>query len=175
MSVITVKEGAWGRYEENVSTEETPSDETAWVYVTDEYTGWSPYYQEPPGAGPQAASAVVPLETLRGQGSFKRIAIHGHRVTSDGLALTWLYSGNETNRYGIAARLAVGKAVVRNRVRRWARELLRCWDAQVAPGYDLIISARSSDAAESYQHFANHLARMLHKAELTEELLDVPA
>jgi ribonuclease P protein component len=117
----------------------------------------------------------VALASLRGQDSFKRVAQRGRRVSSDGLALVWLYSGNEANRYGIAARVAVGKAVVRNRVRRWARELLRQWGSQLAPGYDVIITARGSNAAESYQHFAQHLARMLHKAQLTEELLDVPA
>ncbi len=115
------------------------------------------------------------LASLRGQNSFKRVAQQGRRLTSDGLALLWLYSGNETNRYGVAARVAVGKAVVRNRVRRWARELLRRWDSELAPGYDLIITARDSAAAASFQHFAEHLARLLAKAQLSEGMLNVPA
>lgn len=115
------------------------------------------------------------LTSLRGQDSFKRVAQRGRRVSSDGLALLWLYSGNEANRYGVAARASVGNAVVRNRVRRWARELLRQWDQRLAPGYDVIVTARSTEAAGSFPHFSQHLARMLYKAQLAEEILDVPA
>jgi ribonuclease P protein component len=170
-----VKEGAWGRYETYVSTEKAPPCQAAWIHGPDEYAGRAAGAESSSRAGPQAAGAVVALAGLRGQDSFKRVATRGRRVSSDGLALTWLYSGNEASRYGIAARVAVGKAVVRNRVRRWARELLRRWDAQLAPGYDVVITARSNEAAVNFQHFAHHLARMLHKAELAEELLDVPA
>ena len=95
----------------------------------------------------------------------------GRVARSNGLRVHFALNGLPHSRYGISATTAVGGAVVRNRVRRWGRELLRRWDELLAPGYDLIVFVNNREAAQSFAHFANHLAASLHKAELTESEL----
>lgn len=114
------------------------------------------------------------LASLRGQGAFKRVAMRGRRCHSNGLLLMWLFTGSDFNRYGIAARLKVGNAVTRNRVRRWTRELLRHWQGSLEDGYDVVISAQMPQAAESFAEYAGHLGRALKKAELIQDVPDLP-
>ena len=48
-----------------------------------------------------------------------------------------------TNRVGVTVGKKLGKAVVRNRVRRRIREIYRCNEAQFCPGWDIVVVARS--------------------------------
>ena len=48
-----------------------------------------------------------------------------------------------TNRVGITVSKKLGKAHVRNRVRRRLREVYRLNEEQFAPGYDIVVVARS--------------------------------
>ena len=48
-----------------------------------------------------------------------------------------------TNRVGITASKKLGHAVVRNRVRRRLREVYRLNEALFAPGWDIVVVARS--------------------------------
>ena len=48
-----------------------------------------------------------------------------------------------TNRVGITASKKLGHAVVRNRVRRRLREVYRLNEARFAPGWDIVVVARS--------------------------------
>jgi ribonuclease P protein component len=54
------------------------------------------------------------------------------------------------SRVGITAGRRVGKAVVRNRVRRRIRELLRLRWADVKPGHDLVVIARPASATAEW-------------------------
>ena len=48
-----------------------------------------------------------------------------------------------TNRVGITVSKKLGKAHIRNRVRRRLREVYRLNEAQFAPGWDIVLVARS--------------------------------
>ena len=48
-----------------------------------------------------------------------------------------------TNRVGITTGKKLGKAVVRNRVRRRLREVYRLNEARFSPGWDIVVVARS--------------------------------
>ena len=48
-----------------------------------------------------------------------------------------------TNRVGITASKKLGHAVVRNRVRRRLREIYRLNEDRLAPGWDIVVVARS--------------------------------
>ena len=110
---------------------------------------------------------------LRTRSCFRRVVGQGQARRRDGIVLHWLNNNLEANRYGIAAKLAVGKAVVRNRVRRWGRELLRRWNPALRPGYDLVLSARQPEAADDYHEFCSNLASLLARAELIEHVLEL--
>ena len=47
------------------------------------------------------------------------------------------------NRVGVTVSKKLGKAVVRNRVRRRLREVYRLNEARFAPGWDIVVVARS--------------------------------
>ncbi|MDQ3023984.1 MAG: ribonuclease P protein component [bacterium] len=113
------------------------------------------------------------LNTLRGRYSFKRVMAHGRFTRSNGVRVHYTHNGTDANRYGISATTAVGGAVVRNRVRRWSRELLRKWDCSIAPGHDVVVFVNNKDAQEDFRTFAIHLAHSLRKAQLAESDLRV--
>ena len=71
--------------------------------------------------------------------------------------LTW-------SRYGFSISRRVGKAVVRNRVKRLFREILR--SAPVAPEWDIIFIARSSVATASFARLEESVQGLLSQAGL---------
>ena len=62
-----------------------------------------------------------------------------HVIESDGFS--------EINRLGVCVSKKVGKAVVRNRVKRLIRENFRLLEGSVRPGHDLVVVARLSTCA----------------------------
>ena len=55
------------------------------------------------------------------------------------------------NRVGITVSKKLGKAVIRNQVRRRLREVYRLNEGLFAPGYDIVIVARSRCVKASFQ------------------------
>jgi ribonuclease P protein component len=110
----------------------------------------------------------VTIETLRRSADFRRVSAQGKVARAGGLRLQWLRNGLDRNRYGVAATTATGGAVVRNRIRRWARELLRSWDSQLAQGFDIVVLAFNRESAESYQHFSQSLSTCLQRGLVVE-------
>lgn len=111
----------------------------------------------------------VTFTTLRGRAAFARVLGNGQARRSNGVVLHWAANQLEINRYAVAAKTSAGKSVVRNRLRRWGRELLRRWNGGIAPGHDLVLIARTPEAASGFAHFAHHLWRVLANAELITE------
>ena len=62
-----------------------------------------------------------------------------------------------TNRVGITVSKKLGKAVVRNRVRRRIREAYRLNEERFLPGYDIVIVARSRAVEVSFQKLTDSL------------------
>ena len=75
------------------------------------------------------------------------------RVSANGLGLS---------RYGFAASRRVGKAVVRNRVKRRLREILR--ETPLRPGWDIVFMARPSAAKASYTGLKESARGLLRRA-----------
>jgi ribonuclease P protein component len=87
---------------------------------------------------------------------------------SDGLAVYASPGGAGGNRYGFVVTSKVGHAVVRNKVRRWAKELIRRWDASLSHDYELVVLANRPEAAQDFGFFASHLAKALRGLEVVE-------
>jgi ribonuclease P protein component len=111
----------------------------------------------------------VTFTTLRGRWEFKRVIASGQSKRGGLLKIGWYPNGLESNRYGVAATVACGKAVIRNRIRRWTKELLRAWDSRLVAGHDIVILANRAQSGEDYQAFKTDLARALKLAHLTGE------
>jgi ribonuclease P protein component len=100
----------------------------------------------------------VALATLKGRAGFKRVLSRGAMKRCDGVAVYLSTAGPGGNLYGFMITTKVGGAVVRNRVRRWAKALIGQWDAALTQGNEIVVLANRPEAAESYRHFASNLA-----------------
>jgi ribonuclease P protein component len=103
----------------------------------------------------------MPLTALRGWKAFRAVHSDGRFRRGRSLAVHYLPNAFGTNRYGVAAKSKVGTAVVRNRVRRWTKQLLRRWDAELMQGWDIIVLANRPEAADSFAGYAEQLAHVL--------------
>ncbi len=68
------------------------------------------------------------------------------------------------SRYGISVSKHVGKAVVRNRVKRVLREILRF--TPTSPGWDIILIARNPSACGDYNELNKSVFRLLSRAHI---------
>ena len=56
-------------------------------------------------------------------------------------------NGLPINRLGISVSRKVGKAVIRNRIKRLIKEQIRLHEGEICQGYDLVIVVRAAAAA----------------------------
>ena len=88
----------------------------------------------------------------------------GSSWVSNVLVLKALPNGLDLSRYGFAVSRRVGKAVVRNRVKRVLRELLR--QTPLQPGWDIIFIARPPAAGASFRSLGKSVRGLLFQAGL---------
>ena len=69
-----------------------------------------------------------------------------------------------TNRVGITASKKLGHAVVRNRVRRRLREVYRLHEELFAPGWDIVVVARSRCIDADFQKLTHAYLSLAKKA-----------
>ena len=68
------------------------------------------------------------------------------------------------NRIGITASKKLGKAVVRNRVRRRLREVYRLNEEKFQPGWDIVVVARSRCITAGFDKLTNAYLSLAQKA-----------
>jgi ribonuclease P protein component len=77
------------------------------------------------------------------------------------LAARILRTDLEETRFGMATGRALGSAVVRNRIRRRIREALRAFEADIQPGWDVLLIARPALVAADHETLVTTLRRQL--------------
>jgi len=80
------------------------------------------------------------------------------------LVMKALPNGLTLSKYGISVSKRVGKAVVRNRVKRLLREILRV--TQLKPGWDIILIARPAAGRADYVSLEKSVNDLLSRARL---------
>ncbi len=80
--------------------------------------------------------------SIKNNYEFRRLYSRGKSASASNLVLYCRKNGRQENRLGITVSTKVGKAVVRNRVRRRIREIYRLNGHLLEPGYDIVIVAR---------------------------------
>ncbi len=101
---------------------------------------------------------------LRHRKDFDVIFKRGARRANRLLVLRSLANNLTYNRYAFITSKRVGKAVVRNRVRRRLREALRA--LPIRAGWDIVFSARASAAEASYQELERAVSGLVRSAGL---------
>ena len=74
---------------------------------------------------------------------FRRLYRSGKNAANRYLVLYCRKNGSRQNRIGLTVSAKLGHAVERNRMRRRLREVYRLHEAELLPGYDIVIVARS--------------------------------
>ena len=90
----------------------------------------------------------------------------GDSFCADCLVIYVRKNKNRGLRLGITVTKKIGKAVVRNRIRRRIRESFSANSAELAPCYDIIIVARSKAAKASFAEINRAMRYLFHKAGL---------
>jgi len=88
----------------------------------------------------------------------------GSSWISDLVVMKALPNGLTLSRYGFSVSRRVGKAVVRNRVKRLFREIL--YSAPLEPGWDIIFIARSRAAGANFASLEKAVQGLLSQARL---------
>ena len=94
---------------------------------------------------------------------FRRAYAKGKSAVTPTVVLYARKNGQSFNRLGLTVGTKVGKAVVRNRVRRRIREAYRIHEEKMAPGWDIVVVARVRSAFAPYREVQRDLLRLLDK------------
>lgn len=90
----------------------------------------------------------------------------GKSFAADCLVIYFRKNNKSRVRLGVTVTKKVGKAVVRNRVRRRIREAFTELCPEVSQSCDIIIVARTKAAVSSYSEIRSAMKYLMHKAEL---------
>ncbi len=105
---------------------------------------------------------------LRANEDFQRVRREG-RSWAHPLLVLVAADGRDPDgrtRLGITVSRRVGKAVIRNRIKRRVRELLRLRYARIAPGQDLVFVVRPYAARANYRALEEAVESLLERAGL---------
>jgi ribonuclease P protein component len=103
---------------------------------------------------------------LRENERFQRVRAEGRSWSHLLLVLCALPNGLEYSRFGFSVSKRVGRAVVRNRVKRLLREAARARQDLIAPGQDLVFIARRPIAEMEYGEVDQAVEQLLKQAGL---------
>ncbi len=103
---------------------------------------------------------------LRHDDDFRRLREQGDTFQDRALVLSLVPNQCAHNRYGVIVTRRLGKAVVRNRVRRQLRACLRQLHSALLPGYDVVVIARRMVLRLSYAEMLSSLESLFRAANL---------
>jgi ribonuclease P protein component len=112
-------------------------------------------------------SEALPKHTrLAKRPEFVRVYETGRKQFSRYAVLFFAGNDREHSRIGITVTKKVGKANIRNRLKRWTREVYRRQREPLgldAQALDIVVNVKPSAAQTSYEEFSRDLARVLER------------
>ncbi len=104
------------------------------------------------------------METLKKNKDFKRVYSSGKSLASPYLVLYWYTNEKQKNRYGFSISKKIGKAVVRNKLKRRLKEIIRKNENKIVKGYDMIVIARKPVNKLDFNKLKIDLIKLYRKA-----------
>ena len=108
-------------------------------------------------------------KTLKLNKDFRRLYYRGKNIVCGYVVVYMQKNRLGSNRLGITCSKTVGKAVVRNRVKRLIRESYRLYEPKMKSGYDIVIVARTRAADKSFEVIKKDIRFAFVKLEMFEE------
>ncbi|MDA2930310.1 ribonuclease P protein component [Acidobacteria bacterium AH-259-O06] len=109
---------------------------------------------------------------LRKRREFLDVYKRGDSVRAAHFVLYVLENNLPYHRLGITASRKVGKAVVRNRIKRRVREIFRANKPAISPPCDLVVNIKRSAADVSYQEIKRDFLRAIRYWKKKNETLE---
>ena len=107
------------------------------------------------------------MKTLKRKKDFNKVFNRGKSTASRFLVIYWYPNNKEINRYGFSISKRIGKAVVRNKLKRRLKEIIRRFlEDSCLTGYDIIIIARNPVNDLDFEGLKDDLTRLFKKADL---------
>lgn len=106
-------------------------------------------------------------QRLRERREFATVYRRGRPYRSDLLVLRALRTGRPLSRFGFTVGRVVGKAVVRNRLKRRLREVVR--SLPVAAGWDLVLNARRGAGEVDYDRLQRLVRDLMGRARVLQD------
>lgn len=103
---------------------------------------------------------------LASEADFRRVRGEGRAWAHPLLVLHARRTGDPTFRLGVSTSKRLGKAVVRNRLRRRFRELFRARLRGLREGWDVVIVARPGAASATFAQLGEAVDQLLARAHL---------
>lgn len=104
---------------------------------------------------------------LRHRKDFDGVFRKGRAWHNELLVLRSIPNALDHNRYGFITSKRLGKAVVRNRVRRRLRESVRVLPAN--PGWDVVVSAKARASEANFKELNHAVVQLLERAGILAE------
>jgi ribonuclease P protein component len=100
---------------------------------------------------------------------FRRVYSRGKYYVDNLLVIYVIKNKLKYNRLGIVANKKVGKAVLRNKVRRLIRENYRLIEDRVEKGYDIVIVSRVKASKSNYYDIKKSIVKLFDKTKLLKD------
>lgn len=108
-------------------------------------------------------------KSLKLNRDFRRLYYRGKSVACGYVTIYMQKNRLSINRLGLTCGKTVGKAVIRNRVKRLMRESYRLSEHRLKTGYDVVIVARSRAAGKNLDVIFKDIRYAFYKLELIEK------
>jgi ribonuclease P protein component len=101
--------------------------------------------------------------TLRKNSEYKKVYVTGRSVANRFFVIFEITNSLNNSRFGFSVGKKIGKAVLRNRIRRLLKEICRLNNDIFPVGYDFVILARKDVVTLNFDQMKNHLAKLVLK------------
>jgi len=106
------------------------------------------------------------MESVKKNSQFRIIYSQGSSYANKLLVLHFLENATDKTRFGITVSGKVGKAVLRNKIKRRIKAAIRLNSENIKPGYDIILVVRTNASESTYKEISEAVNHLLRKNDL---------